>query len=295
MGLTLLTLAAWLAAPASAVPSADTQVAALDDRVMANPADPDLRRARAAVLHQAGRLDAALADLEVARRVTPEPPESALLRARILTEMGRDDVARDTLDRLLQDHPDAPAALELRGLLRLRHDDPLGALEDLENAAETPTVERVLLVSRTARRLGMPEVAARAVRRGSAALDEPAPLRVEAARIELAAGRPKAVLAALGPVLTADPHRADARVLMADAMAALGRDAAAEATWRAVADDLAPQVGPDSDPALLRALARALLGLGQRDAAQPLVEQVLRVDPEDPDARALAARITPRD
>jgi predicted Zn-dependent protease len=291
MGLTLLALALWLAAPAAARPSVDAQVAALDRKVQAAPTDAALRRARAAVLHQAGRLDAALADLEVAARISPEPPESTLLRARVLVDMGRDPEARDTLDALLAAHGAAPAALELRARLRLRHGDPLGALDDLEAAAAAPTVERVLLLARTARRLERLDIASVALADGRAALGASPALRVEAARVLLAQHRPAEVPGTLGPVLAADPHRADARVLMADALAALGRTAEATATWRAVADDLLPHIDPTDEPAAQLVLAQALAGLEQRDAARVIVERVLREDPEDPDARALAARL----
>jgi tetratricopeptide (TPR) repeat protein len=273
--------------PAAAKPTGDSQIATLDQRVARNPIDADLRRARAAALHKAGRLDDALDDLNVAQRITEEPPESTALRARILADVGRSDQALETLDALLASHPNSPSALELRGRLRLRRNDPLGAMADLESACQAPTLKRVLIAAQTAVALEQLDRASELLRRGQQVLGNHPLLVVEGARVQLAMGHPAGAFATLEALLYDRPHEARWRLLRADAQAAMGHENAAQAEREAVLALLNEQMTypPSQDIALAR--AHALQDLGRTAQAQEALLGLLKRNPSLDEARLM--------
>ena len=111
--------------------------------------------------------------------------------------------------------------------------------------------------------------------------------RMELARGLLAAGQAagavaeaRGALAALGPA-SADaddrPRRSlegEVRLVLGDALSAGGRPGEARSEWTEAAAALQPLAGDGRDPRLLAPLAQALLGLGRRDEALPVIDRL---------------------
>jgi tetratricopeptide (TPR) repeat protein len=283
-------------------------LAELDRALAAAGDEPYLRLERAALLFQLGRLDEAAEEAAAARVAAPADPDVLRLQGRI--ELARSDerpeaaaIAREALEALHAQRPDDLEALLSLGQLYLAADQPLLAVETLEEAARLrpghPWIEslraRALAAAgdaRSAEKLQRQalardandlsarfELAERMGMEGrheeAAALLEEAPerqrgrldLRERLSRQLLLAGAPERALPIAEGVVAARPEFAPARLTLAHVQAALGYFEAAERTLEPL------ELVADRHEVITDLRVRALVGQGRYEAAVAVLEQ----------------------
>lgn len=128
-----------------------------------DPTDAEPHLLLASLALELGDADAAGRHVADALRRDPDRDRARVLEARLLAQGGEVGAARARLDELIEAGAPAEAWFE-RGKLRLRGDDPEGALADFEAALRlAPTDTRIRFnLAQALRRLGRAEEAARA-------------------------------------------------------------------------------------------------------------------------------------
>ncbi len=112
----------------------DRQIADLDARIAARPADATLYLKRGEVHRSRSDWQAAAADYRRAHELDPALEVADFYLGRMLYEAGRPSEAIPSLDRFLAKHPDHPGALAARARGRARLGRNLEAAEDYSRA-----------------------------------------------------------------------------------------------------------------------------------------------------------------
>lgn len=254
--------------------------------VAEHPQDPQAHRWLAAALQQNGEAGAALASIGQALALAPEDAGLHVAHAGLLVGARQHEAARSALAEASGLDPNQFDAYAMRAQLALGHGD----LDEAER------------LSRLAARVapGHPQLAAidgmLALRRGnaddalkivSAALQrEPGDtqLRYAIGFIYMEKGLWAFAEQAFRGLLEKIPAAANLRPLIADLMRRQGRPAEA-------AEELAPLLGEDANPALRRFAGQLRLAAGQPEQALPLLLQALSKQPEDRGTLAALVRL----
>ncbi|AMV36281.1 tetratricopeptide repeat protein [Planctomyces sp. SH-PL62] len=256
----------------------------LERELKAKPDDADLN-AKMAYEHFARRdLKAARPPADKALELKPHHPLASYVKARLLTSIGDDDAALALLEPALDpEHPDE-RVVDLLADLTLK----AGRLDEAERLYETARKgdpRRTKWIANLAR------VHLRQ-KRTDAFLEDLAQIaendadnlsvRTNLAERWLAAGDAAKAEKWARECLYVDVYSPTSHVLLADALAASKKSAEAVEEYR-VALELKPKKPDD----LKVKLARAQLDMGRKDDARATLDEVLKADPEHPEAKAL--------
>lgn len=176
---------------------ADELVAAARAAVVTRPSDPGAQQQLAGALRVAGDWRGALAALDAAEARGGDADEIAGTRAAVLLEAGRPAAALAELDHLLERRPDAPGAHLARGRACLALGRTDEAARELGIAVATlpvPQPEHVLLQRDALLALGRPADAVRAIDAGIARLGPIPALQLPAVDLEVRLGHTDAAL-----------------------------------------------------------------------------------------------------
>ena len=242
--------------------------AVLDTRsaLVQAPGDADIMTIMAMAYERAGSRDLMGERLAQAVELAQRAPAESLRYARFLEQEGRSSAAEGVLMDALRGAPANPDLLEATGQFYLeagnwrgvdRVIDTLRGLDMPEAAvmADAFQSESLRRQGRDAERLDFLQ--------GLAGQGNVSAL-TELVRFHLAEGDPDAADAALAPFLAASPDNRDARMLVAETLAARGDAAGAEAAYRAlIAED-------PGDVRIYQALFALLEGTDDAAAAQVL-------------------------
>jgi tetratricopeptide (TPR) repeat protein len=260
----------------------------LERQLKANPEDPDLN-ARMAYEHFARRdLKEARPFADKALQLKPHHPLASYVKAQLLVTIGEDDAALAVLEPALDPKQPNERVIDLLGELKMKS----GQLDEAESLYEL------------------------------ARKDDPFRTKWISwlARIHLRQKKTDQFLTDLSMIASFDADNLDVRKALAERFLAMGKAAAAEkwageclhinvydpavhvllADAQAAGSKFAPAIEEYMTALELKAkkpndvkvkLARAQLGLGQRDKAAATLEQVIQADPEHPEAKALREEI----
>ncbi len=279
-----------LCGTASAHPTHDETLTRLDQALVHEPGDLDLRVRRADARLRAGALELCAADLTEVLARAPERPDARVLKARLFAQRGQRPEAIAELDRVLAATLFVPAARE-RAALRKQAGDLAGARADLDLAlAARPEPDGFLERARIDRARGAPQdlvlgLAEGARRTGAIVLME---AHVEAL---IEQRRTAEAVGAATAAVRAFPAAPDLLLLCARAKDAAGHRAEAmRERYQALGEIDRSLARRDSD--LLRlSRVRALLALGRARQARRLLAAI---DARSPGlSRALARGTSP--
>jgi tetratricopeptide (TPR) repeat protein len=282
-------------AQGTAHPGLEHQESALSQAIAASPADPELRRRRAAIRRERGDWRGALKDLAVASRSAGDDPRILLEEARARIDGGQRRRGEALLDRALGgalDPRDLAGAAELRAALREARGDLEGARADYDAAARAqPTVDRYLHRGRIDEARGELAAAIEGYREGVARLAGAVVLERALVRVLAAAGRHREALVRVDAMIARAPIAASWRLERAAILEARGDAGAAErARLVALAEiDGALARRPVALHRMTR--ARCLAALGRRDEALAEAEALARSDPKLPGIADLLAEV----
>ena len=246
---------------------------------------PEALLNRVDALIKSGHAGAARSLLAAARRLSPASPRYAELAAQLAMSEGHLDTARSELDAAIAYAPASPSLRKLRAEVRRKLDDCAGAAEDAAEAvvlAPRDPIAKALLgvLMLDLQRAGD----AVACLREAVAAEPANPAFHEAlAAAHDMAGNPDAALATLADGITAAP----AHVGLRNAAALLcvrHRDFV-----KAVCLAEEARVAGAMDACLFGLKGHALSSLGRHDEASEAYTEALKLGPEDPYVRHLAA------
>jgi len=256
----------------------------LERELKAKPDDADLN-AKMAYEHFARRdLKAARPLADKALKLKPHHPLASYVKARLLTSIGDDDAALELLEPALDpEHPDE-RVVDLLAELTLK----AGRLDDAEKLYETARKgdpQRTKWIANLARvHLRQKRTDAFLEDLAQIADNDADNLTVRANLAErwLAEGDAAKAERWARECLYVDVYSAPSHALLGDALAAGEKFEEAVGEYR-TALELKPKKPDD----LKVKLARAQLGLGRKDEAKATLDEILKADPEHPEARAL--------
>ena len=227
------------------------------------------------LLLDAGRAQEAVPLLEKSTRYHPRNPEAWKVLARALEAAGRKDDARKALAQAVEaaKPPVKPAAAP-------REPEPAAAGAP---AAEAPLSEGLQNAMRLISQ-GQPEQALTAIRQELGISKDPRARLLEV-RVLLQLKRPEEALKSVEAALQADPNNPDYIYLHGAVEMALQRWSSAEQDLRK-ALQLAPR-----HTAAMNDLAVLLMNLNKKQEARSLLEQVLKINPQDRTAAANLDRL----
>ncbi|MDG3006931.1 tetratricopeptide repeat protein [Paludisphaera mucosa] len=256
----------------------------LERDLKAKPDDPDLN-ARVAYEQFARRdLKAARPLADKALKLKPNHPLASYVKARLLRSIGDDDAALALLEPALDaEHPDERVVDQLAELYL-----NAGRLDEAERLYETARKgdpQHTKWIANLAR------VHLRQKRSDAFLADMAQIAENDADNLAVRTTLAERWLAAKDPIaaekwgrecLYVDVYNPGSHVLLADALAA-GKKYAEAVTEYDVALGLKPKKTAD----IKVKLARAQLALGRKDEARATLDEVLKADPEHPEARSL--------
>jgi Tfp pilus assembly protein PilF len=260
----------------------------LERQLKEKPDDPDLN-ARMAYEHFARRdLKEARPFADKALELKPHHPLASYVKAQLMVTIGDDDAALAILEPALD--PDRPneRVIDLLGELKMK----AGQLDEAETLYELARKDdpiRTKWISWLARiHLRQKKTAQFLADLAMiAAFDaDNIDVRKELAQRYLAAGDPAAAEKWAGECLHINVYDPAIHALLADAQAAGKKFGPAILEYRTALELKAKK--PND---LKVKLAQAQLDFGQRDAAKATLEDVLKADPEHPEAKALREQI----
>lgn len=228
------------------------------------------------LLLDAGRAQEAVPFLEKSTRYHPRNPEAWKSLARALEAAGREDDARKALAQAVEaaKPPVKPAAAP-------REPEPAAAAG--APAAEAPLSEGLQNAMRLISQ-GQPEQALTAIRQEIGISRDPR-VRLLEVRVLLQLKRPEEALKSVEAALQADANNPDYIYLRGAVEMALQRWSSAEQDLRK-ALQLAPR-----HTAAMNDLAVLLMNLNKKKEARSLLEQVLKINPQDQTAAANLDRL----
>lgn len=279
-------------------------------RIAAAPGDPARQADLANTLNRIGLVRERSFDLRGAReyyeqefatysRLVAMDPRNTRWRE-------RHGISHNFVGHLLEWTGDVQGALEHRrqemAVTRELHQlDPQNAVWQRNFAIAQMTYANTLRLTGATAAAGVELAKARETMSGLLSRNDPvwswkrdiASIETAAVRIHLAAGNVAAakraaaaaveILDSLGVAKAGAAYVAAAYLALGDAAGAVGDTAAARDAWSKSAALIAPMTASEQTPQILDTLARALLQLGRRDEAAPLVTRLMSVGYRSPD------------
>ena len=290
LGSVLVVLAA---TAASAHPGLHHDIAAVCEAIEKEPGRADLYVDRAFLQRLGEEYEAALADLDQARKLEPGNVRVAAELGMTYAALGRDRDAERELTAFVQHGGTAPTFAE-RAKVRERLDRPKDAIADYTAAiALKPDIEYYLSRGVLQESLRDFTGAAAGYRDARAKLGDAVTLDLALIRVETARGRHARALALVDAQLAKAPVKTDWYLRRADVLAASGRTAEAQADRQTALREADAAVEATGSGMHLYARARAQAALGQTDAAKRDLELVLQKSPRFVEAREMLARMKP--
>jgi Tfp pilus assembly protein PilF len=260
----------------------------LERMLKANPEDADLNARMAYELFARRELKEARPLADRALKLKPHHPLASYVKARLLVTIGDEDAALALLEPAVDPQKPNERVIDLLGELQMK----AGRLDEAERLFELARrddpfhskwiahLARIHLRKKDNARF-LADLAMLADN-DSDDLD----VRKALAERHLDAGQPEQAERWATECLYIDVYDPVCHVLMADALAARKEHARAIEEYQAALELKAKK------PADLKVrMAKAQLGLGQRDAARATLDEVLKADPEHPEAKALREEI----
>jgi len=279
------------ATAAGAHPGLHHDISAACDAIAREPWKADLYVDRAYLERLGEEFDAALADLDEARRLEPGNIRVAAELGMTYAALGRDREAETQLTAFLRHGGTAPTFAE-RAEIRVRLGRPKDAVADYTAAiALKPDIEYYLSRGALQESLGEHAAAAQGYEDGRVKLGDAVTLDLALIRVEAARGRYARALALIDRQLAAAPVKTDWYLRRADVLAAAGRAAEARADRQTALREADAAVEASGSGMHLYARARAQAALGQTDAAKRDLEMVLQKSPRFADAREMLAKL----
>ncbi|WP_165248728.1 tetratricopeptide repeat protein [Paludisphaera soli] len=256
----------------------------LERELKAKPDDADLN-AKMAYEHFARRdLKAARPLADKALKLKEHHPLASYVKARLLTSIGDDDAALALLEPALDpEHPDE-RVVDLLGELTLK----AGRLEEAERLyemARKDDPQRTKWIANLARvhlRQKRPDAFLADLAQIAENDADNLSVRTNLAERWLAAGDASEAEKWARECLYVDVYSPTSHVLLADALAIAKKYAEAVEEYR-VALELKPKKPAD----IKVKLARVQIDMGRKDEARATLDEVLKADPEHPEAKAL--------
>jgi tetratricopeptide (TPR) repeat protein len=291
IALTLVTSALALPAMAWAHGGIPMEIAALDDKLAAQPDHAGWLVERAALLRRRGDPVAALVDLEDAYEADPELDTIALERGHVLGDLGLFEPAEWDLSAYLERHPKHVKALLTRARVHQRAGHTDAARRDYRHAlALEPSVDAVTALGRLEEQAGDWEAAKAAYDQGLEALGDALVLRMALVRALTTLRDYDRALEVLDAVIAKARVPADLRLTRAEVLAAAGREDEARKERETALSEL--DAALIKRPSMLRRLSRAkaLLALDREEEARPELEDLVETAPDLEEARELLHR-----
>jgi tetratricopeptide (TPR) repeat protein len=263
----------------------------LERQLKASPEDADLN-ARMAYEHFARRdLKAARPLADKALKLQPRHPLASYVKARLFTTIGDDDAALALLEPALDpEHPDERVVdLLAELLLKAGRLDEAEKLYEKAHEADPQHTKWLANLARVHLRQKKTEAFLDDMARIAENEADNFPVRQNLAERWLAAGDAAQAEKWAWECLYVDVYSPTSHVLLGDALAAGGKPAAAVAEYR-VALELKPRK-PDE---IKLKIARALLDAGSKDDAGATLDEILKADPDHPEAKALREEMDAR-
>ena len=262
--------------------------AELERSLKANPDDADLN-ARMAYEHFARRdLKAARPLADKALKLKPHQPLASYVKARLLVTIGDDDAALALLEPALDPEKPNERVIDLLAELQLK----AGNLDEAERLYELARRDDPVHSKWIA---GLARIHLRKKESGKFLADlamladndaDDLAVRKALAERHLEAGQPDQAEKWAYECLFVDVYDPANHVVLADALLAL------KAYDRAIEEyQTALELKAKKPNDLKVHLAKAQLGSGRRDAARATLEEVLKADPEHPEAKALHEQV----
>ncbi len=265
-----------------------TDFSALQRQLKKNPEDADLN-ARMAYEHYARRdYKEARPLAEKALSLRPHHPLASYVKARLLQTIGDDDAALALLEPALDPKRPDERVVDLLADLKMK----AGQLEEAEKLYELARQDDpyqtkwIAGLARVHMRLGKTAGFLNDLAMIAANDADELSVRKELARRYLEAGKAPEAEKWAQECLHIDVYDSTVHVLLADALSARDKFAPAALEYQ-TALELKPKKPND----LKVKLARAQLGLGQRDVARGTLDAVLKDDPGHPEAKALRQQL----
>jgi len=288
LGFVLIALAA---TAAGAHPGLHHDIAAACEAIEREPARADLYVDRAFLERLGEEYQAALSDLDHARKLEPGNLRVAAELGLTYAALGRDREADTELSTFIRHGGTAPVLAE-RAKVRERLGRPKEAVADYTAAiALKPDVEYVLARGALQESLRDLAGAAAGYEEGRAKLGGAVTLDLALIRVETARGRYARALQVVDKQLAAAPVKTDWYLRRADVLDAAGRKAEARADRQTALQEADAAVEANGNGMQLYARARARAALGQTDAAKRDLELVLEKSPRFVEARDMLAKL----
>jgi tetratricopeptide (TPR) repeat protein len=272
--------------------------ATLESVVTDSPADPGPREALAGVYSALGDHARTVDQLEALAALGPTRPERVVAAALAQAAAGQSDQAIAALGRALERFPESPLVYAALGKVWLGQAQTRGdrvalikAVESLTEASTHPTNTSDALtdLGRAWRMAGDPTAAERALRQAVTRLPAPPEAFLELASVNEEQGRVQEARNALlqYAALVGDREPiAGVGVRIATLSMRMGEPNLTVRWLERVLDEAGPS------PALLARLAAALLSAGDESRAREVVEEGLKLAPDDPALVALRRRVS---
>jgi tetratricopeptide (TPR) repeat protein len=252
--------------------------------VEAKPDDPDLN-ARMAYEHLARRdYKEARPFADKALKLKPHQPLASYVKARLLVLIGDDDAALEMLKPALDPNAPNERVLELLASLEMKagHLDESERLYEIGRRDDPYHTKWIANLARVhLRKKDEPKFLAALAMIADNDADD-LDVRKALAEKHLAAGAADQSEKWATECLYIDVYDPENHVLLADALSAGKKYAPAIEEYQA-----ALSLKPKKTDQLKVKLARALAGFGQRDAARSTLDDLLKADPDHPEAKAL--------
>jgi Tfp pilus assembly protein PilF len=262
----------------------------LERRLKAKPDDPDLN-AELAYEHYARRdLKAARPLADKALKLKPNHPLASYVKARLLMSIGDDDAALALIEPALDPNRPNERVVDLTAELTLKAGrlDDAARLYELARKDDPGNTKWIAGLARVHLRQKNTEAFLGDMALIAANDADDLSVRKVLAQRWLKAGDAAQAEKWAEECLHVDVYDSSVHVLLADALSAGEKYERAVDEYR-VALDLKPKKPND----LKVKLAEAQLGLKQDEAARATLDEVLKADPEHPEAKALRAKASP--
>jgi tetratricopeptide (TPR) repeat protein len=285
-------LIAVAATAAGAHPGLHHDIAAAGEAIAREPQKADLYVERAFLERLDQEFDAALADLDRAKKLEPSNPRVAAELGMTYSALGRDREADVQLTAFVRHGGTAPAFAE-RAMVRERLGRLKESIADYGSAiALKPDIEYYLARGTLQESLGDWASAAAGYRDGRAKLGDAVTLDLALIRAETKRGRYAQALELVNTQLAAAPVKTDWYLRRADVLDAAGRSAEAQADRRTALQEADTAVEASGSGMHLYARARAQAALGLIDGARRDLELVLQKSPRFVEAREMLAKLS---
>jgi tetratricopeptide (TPR) repeat protein len=288
-------LVALAASAVAAHPGLHHDIASATAAIDKEPTKADLYVERAYLLRLDEEYDAALIDLERARRLDPTDLRVAAERGMTLSALGEDAEAESELTRFLRQGGTAPTFAE-RAKVRERLGRKTDAVSDYTSAiALRPDIELFVARGTVQESLGDLAGAASGYREGRAALGDAVALDLALIRVETSRKRYASALELIDVQLGRASVKTDWYLRRADVLAAAGRTTEAAIDREAALREADAAVQRTGSGLQLYSRAKVQAALGRIEDAKHDLELALEKSPRFAEAREMLAKLATAD